>query len=159
MSKISLRQEKLFATIKTVCELVYNLLRTLTKSCRIQNSLRSQAFAAQCDISLSGERSEFWIRQLFVRVRKRLQTSSQTVFIVANSFSCRKDLCEFTFPQIVASVCKTVVNVCQTVVSLCKRFFLIRQCHRPRGHSSSMKSTHWDHLSLKFFLIRQVLGQ
>ena len=33
------------------------------------------------------ERSEFWIRQLFVRVRKRLQTSSQTVFIVANSLS------------------------------------------------------------------------
>ena len=32
MFKISLRQEKLFATIKTVSELVCNLLRTLTKS-------------------------------------------------------------------------------------------------------------------------------
>ena len=31
MFKISLRQEKLFATIKTVCELVCNLLRTITK--------------------------------------------------------------------------------------------------------------------------------
>ena len=41
MFKISLRQEKLFATIKTVCELVCNLLRTLTKSWRIQNLPRS----------------------------------------------------------------------------------------------------------------------
>ena len=105
------------------------------------------------------ERSEFWIRQLFVRVRKRLQTISQTVFIVAKSFSqIVASVC-----KTVVSVCKTVVNVCETVVSLCKRlydvslkFFLICQCHRPRDHSSSMKSTHWDQLSPKFFLIRQV---
>ena len=51
--RISLRQEKLFPTIKTVCELVCNLLRTLTKSCQIQHSLLSQAFAAQCDTPLS----------------------------------------------------------------------------------------------------------
>ena len=51
MFKISLRQEKLFATIKTVCELVCNLLRNLT-SWRIQNSVRSQAIAAQCDTPL-----------------------------------------------------------------------------------------------------------
>ena len=58
MFKISLRQEKLFATIKTVCELVCNLLRTLTKSWWIQNSLRSQAFAAQCDTPFS---FPFWV--------------------------------------------------------------------------------------------------
>ena len=38
--------------MKTVCEFFCNLLRTLTKSWRIQNSLRSQAFAAQCDTPL-----------------------------------------------------------------------------------------------------------
>ena len=50
-------------TIKTVCELVCNLLRTLTKSWRIQNSPRSQAFAAQSDTPLksldSPKRAEF----------------------------------------------------------------------------------------------------
>ena len=44
---------QIFATIKTVCELVCNLLRTLAKIWRIQNSLRSQAFAAQCDTPLN----------------------------------------------------------------------------------------------------------
>ena len=60
MLKNSLRQEKLFATIKTVCELVCNLLRTLTKSWRIQNSLRSQAFAALCDTPLRKCYKNIW---------------------------------------------------------------------------------------------------
>ena len=85
-------------------------------------------------ITLSGERGEFWIRHLFVRVRKRLQTSSQTVFIVAKSFSCRKEILNMfkislriyfstnsCVCKTVVSGCKTVVNVCKTVISLCKR--------------------------------------
>ena len=49
MFKISLRQEKLFTTKKTVCDLSCNLLQHFTNSGETPNSLRSQAFAAQWD--------------------------------------------------------------------------------------------------------------
>ena len=53
MFKISLRQEKLFTTKKTVCDLSCNLLQHFTNSGETPNSLRSQAFAAQWDRPLS----------------------------------------------------------------------------------------------------------
>ena len=43
MFNISLRQEKLFATMKTVCELSCSLLQTFTNPGETLNSLRSQA--------------------------------------------------------------------------------------------------------------------
>ena len=66
MFKISLRQENFFATIKTVYELVCNLLQILTKSWRIQNSLRSQAFAAQCESEIENNFKVVWKKWLLL---------------------------------------------------------------------------------------------
>ena len=90
----------------------------------------SALFMCQNELVLKGvshwaanacERSKIWIRKLFVRVRKRLQTCSQTVFIVTKSFSCCNEILNmFNISLRIyfsANSCKRL----QTVVSVAKQ--------------------------------------
>ena len=63
---------------------LYTLLKTLITCRAMQFRLKKKRVSHWA--ANACERSDFWIRQRFVRVRKRLQTSSLTVFIVAKSF-------------------------------------------------------------------------